>query len=147
MHVPFLSKLFTKTGSEITSGAFDLIEKVSAPDQQKQQLKNELSEIITSKLLQLMTLQTQALQTEMQGNWLQRSWRPLVMLTFTVIIVMGVFKEIPYLKDTSPFWELLRLGLGGYVVGRSVEKVADSVTKNIDLPFLKRKDRAKDFDK
>lgn len=39
------------------------------------------------------------------------------------------------------FWELLKLGLGGYVIGRSAEKIANSVTKNVDLPFLRKKDR------
>jgi hypothetical protein len=77
----------------------------------------------------------------MQGNWLQKSWRPLVMLTFTIMIVLGAFKEIPYLESSSQFWQLLELGLGGYVIGRTVEKVSETVTQNIDLTFLKKKDR------
>ena len=36
---------------------------------------------------------------------------------------------------------LLELGIGGYVAGRSIEKVADTVTKNVDLSSLRRKDR------
>jgi hypothetical protein len=33
---------------------------------------------------------------------------------------------IPELENE--FWELLKIGIGGYVVGRSAEKIAKSVT-------------------
>ncbi len=60
-------------------------------------------------------------------SWLAKSWRPLVMLTFTGLIVARWFgwaapnlSEAEYMK----LWDIVQLGLGGYVVGRSVEKVA-----------------------
>ena len=64
---------------------------------------------------------------EAQGNWLQKSWRPLVTLCFTFIILLGVF--IPLLDDNSEFWNLLEIGLGGYIIGRSVEKVTGKIRK------------------
>ena len=66
---------------------------------------------------------------EVKGNWLQRSWRPLVMLVFAVIILIGTFTSLPILADTSRFWDLLEIGLGGYVVGRSGEKMAKAIFK------------------
>ena len=33
------------------------------------------------------------------------------------------------LADTSRFWDLLEIGLGGYVVGRSGEKMAGAIFK------------------
>lgn len=136
-----LGSLLNGKKKEITEGVIGIVDKISAPDQAKQKLKTEMVNMLTSKINDIIDLQSQVIQTEMKGNWLQRSWRPLVMLTFTAIIVIGAFTEIPYLETTSPFWELLKLGIGGYVVGRSVEKIADTATKNIDLPFLKKKDR------
>lgn len=54
------------------------------------------------------------------------NWRPLTMLTFVGLIVARWFgyaapelSEAEYLK----LWDIVELGLSGYVIGRSVEKV------------------------
>ena len=59
------------------------------------------------------------------GSWIQRSWRPIVMLVFTSLIVAkwlgftdaGVTEEIEI-----AILEIIKVGIGGYIVGRSVEK-------------------------
>ena len=54
------------------------------------------------------------------------AWRPITMLTFLVLAVgdsLGLLATP--LKDEA--WMLLQLGLGGYVVGRSGEKIAKVV--------------------
>ena len=63
-------------------------------------------------------------------NWLASSWRPLLMLTFGALIVARWFgwaapnlSEAEYLK----LWSIVELGLGGYVIGRSVEKTMPAV--------------------
>lgn len=63
-------------------------------------------------------------------HWLAAIWRPVVMLTFAGLIVARWFgwaapnlSEAEYLK----LWSIVEFGLGGYVVGRSVEKIAPSV--------------------
>jgi hypothetical protein len=73
-------------------------------------------------------IQSKNLQTEMQGNWLQRSWRPILMLLI-IIIIANNYILFPYFPNTlevlelpDNLWTLLELGVGGYVVGRSVEK-------------------------
>lgn len=57
------------------------------------------------------------------SNWLASSWRPITMLTFLALVVCNSFGWL-----ASPLapeaWSLLQIGLGGYTVGRSVEKVA-----------------------
>jgi hypothetical protein len=118
-----------------------IVDNLTTTNAEKSKLKEELTNLVLDKLNQAMTVQADVLKTELQGNWLQRSWRPLVMLTFTALIVVGAFKDIPYLESSSPYWSLLELGLGGYVIGRSVEKISERVTQNVDLPFLKKKDR------
>ncbi len=59
-------------------------------------------------------------------HWLAANWRPLLMLTFGALIVarwMGWtapnLSEAEYLK----LWDIVELGIGGYVIGRSAEKV------------------------
>ncbi len=71
-------------------------------------------------------IQTEAAST----HWLAANWRPLTMITFTALIVarwMGWvapnLSEAEYLK----LWSIIEFGLGGYVVGRSVEKIAPSI--------------------
>lgn len=60
-------------------------------------------------------------------SWLQRNWRPATMLIMVLTCVAYVFDWFGARSvDTSvieKFIELVKLGLGGYVISRSVEKV------------------------
>jgi hypothetical protein len=65
-------------------------------------------------------------------SWLTANWRPSVMLVFTYIVfnnyilspyVKCFYPEFPVLPVPEQLWSLLTVGLGGYVVGRSAEKV------------------------
>jgi len=56
------------------------------------------------------------------------AWRPITMLTFLILAVgdsLGLLATP--LRDEA--WTLLQLGLGGYVVGRSGEKIAQVMKK------------------
>ena len=64
------------------------------------------------------------------SHWLAANWRPITMLTFVGLIVARWFgwaapglQEAEYLK----LWDIVNVGLGGYVVGRSVEKIAPAL--------------------
>jgi hypothetical protein len=63
-------------------------------------------------------------------HWLAANWRPLMMLTFTGLIVARWFgwaapnlSEAEYIK----LWGIVELGIGGYTIGRSVEKIIPSI--------------------
>ena len=78
--------------------------------------------------LRVEELKAKVLSTELSGNWLQRSWRPILMLVL-VFIILNNYVLFPYFPDIfnslelpTQLWDLLTLGVGGYVVGRSVEK-------------------------
>lgn len=64
-------------------------------------------------------------------SWLTSSFRPICMLTFLAMIVSAWFGFVP---DHLPsdminrLFDLLQLGLGGYIAGRSVEKIATTVS-------------------
>lgn len=71
------------------------------------------------------------IKTEAESqHWLAANWRPLLMLTFGGLIVARWFgyaapnlSEAEYLK----LWDIVELGIGGYVIGRSAEKIVPSV--------------------
>lgn len=68
-------------------------------------------------------------------HWLTATWRPITMLTFVAIIgnnyiiypYLSLFWEAaPMLEVPDNLWELIKIGLGGYVVSRGVEKAVRS---------------------
>ena len=69
---------------------------------------------------------------------LTAQWRPITMLVFVIIIAnnylvypyLSLFWiEAPLLELPPDLWQLLQIGLGGYVVGRSGEKIAQVFKK------------------
>ena len=111
-----------------------VIDNIFTNDEERQLAKNQLVQIIQQKELELQKMQTEIIVAEANGNWLQRSWRPILMLAFGFIVIYVKFiaplfdLKIPILENE--FWNLLQLGIGGYVIGRSAEKIADKVTIN-----------------
>lgn len=110
-----------------------IIDKCVTSERERAKAKTLLGTTLLGHLDQIYDMQRQTLLAEMNGNWLQRSWRPIVMLCFAGIVVAGVFFDIPYLNDDSPFWTLLQIGLGGYIVGRSAEKISSQIIKQKKL--------------
>lgn len=68
-------------------------------------------------------------------HWLTATWRPITMLTFVALVVADQTGTLHF-RLAGEAWTLLQLGLGGYVVGRSVEKAAVPI-----VDALKRKDQ------
>lgn len=75
-----------------------------------------------------------AITTEARSeHWIVAAWRPITMLVFTSIIANNYILA-PYfalmfdwnvtLELPPQMWDLLKIGLGGYVAGRSLEKAA-----------------------
>lgn len=63
-------------------------------------------------------------------HWLAANWRPILMLTFGALIVARWFGwAAPNLsvEEYLKLWDIVELGIGGYVVGRSAEKVLPAV--------------------
>lgn len=148
---PIITKLLSGATSGIVDSVAGVLDSVVTTDKDKLELKNKLTETVLSELNKVTELQSSILKAELTGNWLQRSWRPIVMLCFTFIVVYAYFIEPAFLdvptadrianQLNEKFWELLELGIGGYVIGRTVEKVSNTVSDKIDLSFLKKKDR------
>ncbi len=100
-------------------------------DKEKEQIKLDMNIVLLQHIDKIAEMQRDIIISEAKGNWLQRSWRPIIMLTFSAIVVLGVFIEIPLLTNSSPFWDIMQLGLGGYVIGRSAEKITTTIGKQL----------------
>ena len=107
----------------------EVIDRLTLPAREKKELEIGLLKLIQELERELTQAKAVTVQEEVRGNWLQRSWRPLVMLTFVSVILIGTFTSLPIPDETSRFWDLLEIGLGGYVVGRSGEKMAEAIFK------------------
>jgi|TARA_R110000772_G_scaffold65338_6_gene145872 hypothetical protein len=123
---------FTGMVSGITNLAGKFIE-----DKDK---KNELEQAIKAQMLehevQFVSYQRDIITAEANSqSFLARNWRPITMLCFVAIIANN-YLLFPYIQlfggsavklDIPPdMWDLLKLGIGGYIAGRSVEKGIDS---------------------
>lgn len=125
---------------ELISGIFkpavDLVDELHTSEEERLQIKAKMFQAQQEMTLKMMDYETKLLDSktkiitaEAQGqSWMQRSWRPITMLTFLVLVVFDSFGWLasPLAEEA---WTLLQIGLGGYVVGRSFEKIAPKVTE------------------
>ncbi|CAM2009953.1 3TM-type holin [Acanthopleuribacter pedis] len=114
------------------------------------QLENQLAGNIMAYETQLAQQRGTIIAAEARSqSWLTRNWRPLLMLSITAILIhkyllypylILIFgsEVAPRLELTPELFNLLTIGVGGYVVGRSGEKIVgtlrDSQTRNSLLP-------------
>lgn len=93
--------------------------------------KADLAEL--QAYIQVMQARLSVIQTEASSeHFLTANWRPIVMLVFTGLIVarwFGLSAEGITEREYIEIWEILKLGIGGYVVGRSAEKVMKEYKK------------------
>lgn len=96
------------------------------------------NEIIAALNERILDLDSQELNAKMQiivaeangGSWLKQSWRPLTMLTFVALIVfhwLGWTDTDLSEDQVLALLEIVKIGLGGYVVSRGVEKTAQTL--------------------
>lgn len=110
-----------------------LVDDLNTSDEERLQIKKELFNIEAQTQQKLMEaqLESQKLQLELlknenqYGNWLQKSWRPISMLVFLVLLIAYSFGFVSNL----PTWvgHLFEIGFGSYIIGRSGEKILPNI--------------------
>lgn len=114
--------------------AAELIDELHTSEEEKLKQQRRLLEIqamVLDSSLQyekeMMTSRAEIINSEAKSeHWITATWRPITMLTFLALAVGDSLGWLPNpLRDEA--WTLLQLGLGGYVVGRSAEKVIKEV--------------------
>jgi|TARA_B110000483_G_C17943896_1_gene445626 hypothetical protein len=122
-----MKKILEFFGKNVFQSVNNLIDTLFTSDEERLEAKRKMFEILKQKENELQQMQTDVIIAEAKGNWLQRSWRPILMLAFGGIVVYSKFiaplfgLTVPELEDE--FWNLLQLGIGGYIIGRSGEKL------------------------
>ena len=108
-----------------------LIDRLWPDPEKRDQAKLALMEMAQKGELAELTSRAEIVKTEAASeHWLAANWRPILMLTFGALIVARWFgwaapnlTEAEYIK----LWDIVEIGIGGYVVGRSVEKIAPAI--------------------
>ena len=113
--------------SSLFKPAADLIDNLHTSDDERAAARQKMAAIEATLISQVITAQAHNIQAEANGkSWLQRNWRPITMLTFLILIVCDAFGWLAF-RLSIEAWALLKIGLGGYVVGRTVEKITPAV--------------------
>lgn len=113
-----------------------LVDDLHTSEEERLEIKQRMFEIQAKAFseaqeyeTQLLAAKSKIITAEAQGqSWIQRNWRPITMLTFLVLVTLDSFGILAN-RLSGEAWLLLQIGLGGYVVGRSVEKIAPKVTQ------------------
>ena len=112
---------------------FNTIDKTIENKAEAEKIKQSIQQQLLSGQLKELEAQAQIITAESQGGWLQRNWRPLLMLVFAGLVVAHWFgftaPNIPESVQNS-LLNIVLVGVGGYVVGRSGEKIADKLRKD-----------------
>ena len=104
-----------------------LIERLIPDPEARDKAKLELMRLDEQGELQAMQTSAGIITAEAQGeSWIQRTWRPIMMLFFGALVGAYWFGYTPEnLSDerVGDLFNLVQIGIGGYIVGRSAEKV------------------------
>lgn len=148
-----LSKLFSTGAKELVGEVTNGLDELITSKEEKAQIEAKILETVNAHYAKLAGYQNEILLSESKGNWLQRSWRPILGLSFGFIVIATYFifpfaniwiksddlhTLILELKDNDGFWSLLSLMIGGYTIGRSMEKIAGSDNAKEKAKGLKR---------
>lgn len=133
--------------SEAFSGIIQGLDGLFTSDEERLTAKNVIMGVqaqVVSKFLeyeaQVLEAKASIINTEAKGeSFLQRNWRPMTMLAFVCLVIarwLGLTVNVtPELE--LELMSLIKIGLGGYVVGRSAEKIA----KSVDFGKVRAKDK------
>ena len=118
--------------------AADLVDNLHTSEQERLEAKGHLLDVQAAAMQRVIdyeketfTARAKIVEAEAKSeHWLTANWRPLLMLTFGGLVVarfMGFEAEGMSEKEYESLWDLITIGLSGYVVARSGEKIAKTI--------------------
>ncbi len=114
---------------------FKIVDKTLLDKDQAVELKAAMAAQLMNNDSELIKASSSIITAEAQGeSWLQRNWRPGLMVWFAILIGAYWFGFVPANMPEAiiaDLFQLVQIGVGGYVVGRSGEKIASTLG-----PFL-----------
>jgi len=134
----FFSKILGAGAKETIDSIGNAIDKIDKSDE-KLELQLRYKELLMNMegaFLEyegkLLDTKARIIETETKGeSWLQRNWRPMLMC-ICMFIIFNNYVLVPYFKLPvtildDHIWTLMDLGVGGYVAGRSLEKISEKL--------------------
>jgi len=123
--------------SALIKPVFSVIDKYIDNETERERLKAKIQEQLLRNNAAELKAASEIITAEARGeSWLQRNWRPILMLTI-VAIVANNYLLAPYVQafggvavnlDLPPeLFNLMTVGVGGYVVSRGAEKVSKTI--------------------
>lgn len=128
-------------------GLGDTVKQFVTTDKDRLELDLELKKLAVSLQMKALEYEQDIVKAKAEiivaeaggQSWIQRNWRPLIMLSFGFIIIYQKFLapvfHLQSVELEDKFWNLLEIGMGGYVFGRTVEKIMPEV-KEIFKPSV-----------
>lgn len=111
---------------------YKLFDKVFPDPEKANEAKLRLLEASQRGELEEMATRASIIKTEASSeHWIVAAWRPVLMLTFGALIVarwLGFSAPGISEAEILKLWSIVEFGMGGYIVGRSVEKIMPSIT-------------------
>jgi hypothetical protein len=121
--IPILAPLLGQVVKSVFPNADDELKRL--------ELQNQIQLALINNSAALETAAASIVKAEAESeHWLTASWRPILMLVFGALIVARWFGlTAPGITEAVELklWSILEIGIGGYVIGRSVEKAAPAV--------------------
>lgn len=111
---------------------FPTIDKAIVDKDKARELKYNIEMALIQADEQELKSATEVIVAEAQGeSWLQRNWRPITMLSMVGLIGAYYLGFAPTYLIANPelaekLFSVVQVGLGGYVIGRSGEKMLET---------------------
>lgn len=106
---------------------FSIIDKVVTNKAEAEKIKLALQkDILTNQASQFKAAANIIIAEASGESWLQRNWRPLLMLWFAGLIgAHWLGYTAPNISEDvlNHLLDIVKIGIGGYVIGRSTEKI------------------------
>jgi hypothetical protein len=117
----------------------DIVKEAIPDPDKKAEAENKVRLALLENTKQIEASASQIILAEAKSeSWIASSWRPILMFNITLIVSVNylIFPLIEMATGSKlmiplpdELWTLLTVGVGGYVVGRSGEKVAKTLKK------------------
>ena len=100
-----MKKIIDWFGGSVIKDLLGGLDKLFTSKEEKIKAESIIKQILIEKQLELQKMQTEIILAEAKGNWLQRSWRPILMLSFGFIVIYVKFIA-PIFGFTIPALEI-----------------------------------------
>mgnify|MGYP001607602030 CR=1 FL=1 len=133
----------------------DLIDNLHTSEEERLKIKQQMFDAQTQLYMQALESETQQVEAkaviikaEAEGqSWMQRNWRPSMMYVFILIILwnylIAPIAKQPILELPPGMWDLMYIAMGGYVAGRTIEKVLPGAMETIVNKITSNKGKEK----